>query len=148
MRRVSKNQDDLPGNKPLDMLDVVPSTHNVVESMRAPQTMEVDDSRISTLIHEVSSLITSDGLIIIHKKFHLPDDLVMVVPKKTNQAQDHPNGLFTIYEMTLHASLRFPLAPELLKIFRACGVPLAQFLCMTIMIIVGLWFFIGSAVSS
>ncbi|KAH0458426.1 hypothetical protein IEQ34_013741 [Dendrobium chrysotoxum] len=137
-RRVSKNQDDHPGNRPLDMLDVVPSTHEVVEPVRAPRTMEVDESRRSTLIDDVSSSITLDGLIIICKKFHLPDDLVMVVPKKTDQAQDPPNGFFTIYEMTLRAGLRFPLAPELLEIFRACGVPLAQFLCRTVKIIVGL----------
>ncbi|KAH0465699.1 hypothetical protein IEQ34_005802 [Dendrobium chrysotoxum] len=43
-----------------------------------------------------------------------------------------------MYEMTLHAGLRFPLAPELLEIFRTCGVPLAQFLCRTVTIIVGL----------
>ncbi|KAH0456627.1 hypothetical protein IEQ34_014534 [Dendrobium chrysotoxum] len=40
--------------------------------------------------------------------------------------------------MTLRTGLRFPLAPELLEIFRVCGVPLAQFLCRTITIIVGL----------
>ncbi|KAH0434583.1 hypothetical protein IEQ34_026802 [Dendrobium chrysotoxum] len=41
----------------------------------------------------------------------------------------------------LHAGLRFPLAPELLKIFRVCGVPLAQFLCRAVIIIVGLMAF-------
>ncbi|KAH0458379.1 hypothetical protein IEQ34_013694 [Dendrobium chrysotoxum] len=38
----------------------------------------------------------------------------------------------------LRASLRFPPAPELLDIFKACGVALLQFLCRGITIIVGL----------
>ncbi|KAH0459376.1 hypothetical protein IEQ34_012190 [Dendrobium chrysotoxum] len=106
-RQASKNQDDVPGSRPLDMLDVVPSTHKVVEPVRALRTMEVDESRRSTLIDDVSSSITSDGLIIIRKKFHLPDDLVMVVPKKTDRARDPPNGFFTMYEMTLCAGRKW-----------------------------------------
>ncbi|KAH0448978.1 hypothetical protein IEQ34_022778 [Dendrobium chrysotoxum] len=123
------------------MPNVVPSTHEVVELVRAPRTIEVDESRRSTLIDDISSSITSDGLIIIHKKFHLLDDLVMAVPKKTDRARDPPNGFITMYEMTLRAGLRFPLAPELLGIFKACGVPLAQFLCKTVTIIMGLTVF-------
>ncbi|KAH0455829.1 hypothetical protein IEQ34_015861 [Dendrobium chrysotoxum] len=75
---------DPPGSRPLNMLDVIASGHEVVEPVRAPWTMEVDDSRRLTLIDVVSSSITSDGLIIILKKYHLPNDLVMVAPKKTD----------------------------------------------------------------
>ncbi|KAH0465973.1 hypothetical protein IEQ34_006076 [Dendrobium chrysotoxum] len=77
-----------PGDKTPDMLDVAPSTREVIEPMRAPQTTEVDQSRRSTLIDDVSSTITSDGLIIFCKKFHLPNDLVMVVPKEFDRARD------------------------------------------------------------
>ncbi|KAH0456512.1 hypothetical protein IEQ34_014419 [Dendrobium chrysotoxum] len=127
-----------PGDRPPDMLDVDPSTREVIEPMRAPQTTEVDQSRRSTLIDDVSSTITSDGLIIFRKKFHLPNDLVMVAPKESDRARYPPSGFITMYEMTLRAGLRFSLASELLEIFKACGVPLAQFLCRTVTIIVGL----------
>ncbi|KAH0448415.1 hypothetical protein IEQ34_022215 [Dendrobium chrysotoxum] len=40
--------------------------------------------------------------------------------------------------MTLHARLRFSPAPELLEIFKACGVSLSQFLCRAITIMTGL----------
>ncbi|KAH0458475.1 hypothetical protein IEQ34_013790 [Dendrobium chrysotoxum] len=127
-----------PGDRPLDMLDVAPSTREVVEPVRAPRTIEVDQSRRSTLINDVSSSITSDGLIIIHKKFHLPNDLVMAVPKESDRAQYLPSGFITVYEIMLRSSLWFPLAPKLIEIFRACGVPLVQFLCRTVTNIVGL----------
>ncbi|KAH0449225.1 hypothetical protein IEQ34_023025 [Dendrobium chrysotoxum] len=106
--------------------------------MGAPRTIEVDQSRRSMLIDDISSTITSDGLIIFRKEFLLTNDLVMVVPKEPDRARYPPSGFITVYEMALRAGLRFPLAPELIKIFRACGVPLAQFLCRIIMIIVGL----------
>ncbi|KAH0464553.1 hypothetical protein IEQ34_007339 [Dendrobium chrysotoxum] len=77
---------DPPGSRPLNILDVVSFTHEVDEPVRAPRIMEVDDSRRSTLIDNVSSSITSDGLIIIRKKYHLPIDLVMIAPKRTDQA--------------------------------------------------------------
>ncbi|KAH0458145.1 hypothetical protein IEQ34_013460 [Dendrobium chrysotoxum] len=92
---------DLLGSNPLDMLDVIPSTHEVVELVRAPRTMEVDESRRSTLIDDISSSITLDGLIVIRKKFYIPNDLVMAIPKKTDQARDPPNGFITVYDMTL-----------------------------------------------
>ncbi|KAH0456105.1 hypothetical protein IEQ34_014012 [Dendrobium chrysotoxum] len=43
--------------------------------------------------------------------------------------------------MTLLVGLRFPPTPELLKIFKACGVTFPQFLCRVITIIVGLMVF-------
>ncbi|KAH0466410.1 hypothetical protein IEQ34_003648 [Dendrobium chrysotoxum] len=92
-----------PGRRPLNMLDAVPFTHEVVKAVQAPRTMEVDGSRRSTLIDDVSLSITSDGLIIIRKKYHLPNDLVMVAPKKTDRARDPPNGFITVYEMALRA---------------------------------------------
>ncbi|PKU68132.1 hypothetical protein MA16_Dca015634 [Dendrobium catenatum] len=124
------------------MPDIAPSTDKAVEMVRDPRTVEVDESRRSTSIDDVPSSITSDdALIAIRKKYHLPNDLVMAVPKKTDRARYPPKGFITLYEMTLRAGLRFSLAPELLEIFRACGVPLAQFLCRTVTIIVGLTVF-------
>ncbi|PKU63101.1 hypothetical protein MA16_Dca025837 [Dendrobium catenatum] len=124
------------------MPDIAPSIDKVAEMVRAPRTVEVDESRRLSLIDDVPSSITSDDtLVAIHKKYHMSNDLVMVVPKKIDRARDPPKGFITLYEMTLRASLRFPLAPELLEIFRACGVPLAQFLCKTVTIIVGLTVF-------
>ncbi|KAH0464378.1 hypothetical protein IEQ34_007164 [Dendrobium chrysotoxum] len=68
---------------------------------------------------------------------------VRVVQRKTgayidgltpSQASGDPSSDFGGEEI----ESEFPLAPELLEIFKACGVPLAQFLCRTVTIIVGL----------
>ncbi|KAH0458316.1 hypothetical protein IEQ34_013631 [Dendrobium chrysotoxum] len=42
----------------------------------------------------------------------------MVVPKESDRARYLPSGFITVYEMTLRAGLRFPLAPKLLEVFR------------------------------
>ncbi|KAH0463548.1 hypothetical protein IEQ34_008130 [Dendrobium chrysotoxum] len=82
-----------------------------------------------------------DGLIVIYKKIHLTNDLVMASPRKSDQVRVPPSGFITVYEMMLHTGLRSPQAPQLLEIFKACDVPLAQFLCRTVTIIVGLMIF-------
>ncbi|KAH0467337.1 hypothetical protein IEQ34_004575 [Dendrobium chrysotoxum] len=81
------------------------------------------------LIEDVASSITSYGLIVIHKKFDLPTDFVMTVPKKIDQARDPPSEFITLYEKMLHVGLRFPPDPKLLEIL------------WTVTIIVGLTIF-------
>ncbi|KAH0461513.1 hypothetical protein IEQ34_009088 [Dendrobium chrysotoxum] len=85
---------------------------------------------------DVASIITSDSLAVIRKKFHVTNDVLIIALKRTDMAHTPPQGFVAVYEMTLHAGLRFPLAPKLLNIFKACGVALPQFLCRAITIIV------------
>ncbi|KAH0459032.1 hypothetical protein IEQ34_011846 [Dendrobium chrysotoxum] len=87
---------------------------------------------------DVTSIITSDSLAAIHKKFHVSNDVLIIAPKRTDRTHTPPQGFVAVYEMTLRTGLRFPPAPELLDIFKACGVALPQFLCRAITIIVGL----------
>ncbi|KAH0457207.1 hypothetical protein IEQ34_015114 [Dendrobium chrysotoxum] len=86
----------------------------------------------------VASTITSDSLVVIRKKFHVPNDVLIIAPKRIDRAHAPSQGFIAVYEMTLRAGLRFPPAPELLDIFKACGIALPQFLCRAITIIVGL----------
>ncbi|KAH0453305.1 hypothetical protein IEQ34_017629 [Dendrobium chrysotoxum] len=82
--------------------------------------------------------ITSDSLIIFHKKFHFPNDLAVKTPEKSNRACFPPSGYLTIYEMSLRAGLRFPPAPELINISTICGVILSHFSCRAMSIVMGL----------
>ncbi|KAH0454123.1 hypothetical protein IEQ34_016047 [Dendrobium chrysotoxum] len=105
-----------------DASKIIPSAHN-------------GDRRRSD---DVASIITSDSLAAIRKKFHVPNDVLIIAPKRTDRAHAPPQEFVAVYEMTMHAGFRFSPAPELLDIFKACGVALPQFLCRAITIIVGL----------
>ncbi|KAH0458548.1 hypothetical protein IEQ34_013863 [Dendrobium chrysotoxum] len=71
---------------------------------------------------DVAPTISSDSLAVIRKKFHLPNEVLIITPKRSNKAQTPPPGFVAVYEMTLRAGLRFPPALELLDIFKACGI--------------------------
>ncbi|KAH0457247.1 hypothetical protein IEQ34_015154 [Dendrobium chrysotoxum] len=121
-RSSSKNPKNTAGGGLTDASKIIPSSHD-------------GDRRRSD---DVASIITSDSLATIRKKFHVPNDVLIMAPKRTDRAHTPPQGFVAVYEMTLRAGLRFPPAPELLDIFKACGVALPQFLCRAITIIVGL----------
>ncbi|KAH0453617.1 hypothetical protein IEQ34_017941 [Dendrobium chrysotoxum] len=57
---------------------------------------------------DVVSTVTDDSLIVFHKKFHFPNDLVVMAPKRSDRACLAPPGYLTIYEICLQAGLRFP----------------------------------------
>ncbi|KAH0452111.1 hypothetical protein IEQ34_019410 [Dendrobium chrysotoxum] len=121
-RSSSKNPKNTAGGGLTDASKIIPSSQD-------------GDRRRSD---DVASIITSDSLAAICKKIHVPNDVLIIAPKRTDRAHTPPQGFVAVYEMTLRAGLRFPPAPELLDIFKACGVALSQFLCRAITIIVGL----------
>ncbi|KAH0458736.1 hypothetical protein IEQ34_011550 [Dendrobium chrysotoxum] len=112
-RSSSKNPKNTAGGGLTDASKIIPPAHD-------------GDRRRSD---DVASILTSDSLAAIHKKFHVPNDVLIIAPKRTDRAHSPPQGFVAVYEMTLRAGLRFPPAPELLDIFKACGVALPQFLC-------------------
>ncbi|KAH0455471.1 hypothetical protein IEQ34_015503 [Dendrobium chrysotoxum] len=59
-----------------------------------------------------------DSLIALHKKFHIPNDMVTMVPKTYLS----PSGHLTIYEANLQAGLHFPPPAELIEISKRYGV--------------------------
>ncbi|KAH0457144.1 hypothetical protein IEQ34_015051 [Dendrobium chrysotoxum] len=121
-RSSSKNPKNTAGGGLTDASKIIPSSH------------DGDRSRSD----DVASIITSNSLAAIRKKFHVPNDVLIIAPKRTDRAHTPPQGFVAVYEMALRVGLRFPPAPELLDIFKACGVALPQFLCRAITIIVGL----------
>ncbi|PKU73080.1 hypothetical protein MA16_Dca027333 [Dendrobium catenatum] len=76
---------------------------------------------------DLASTVTSDSLIILHKKFHFPNDVVALAPKRSDRAGASPPGYLTICETHLRSGLRFPLPAELIKILMHCGVSISQF---------------------
>ncbi|KAH0460345.1 hypothetical protein IEQ34_011008 [Dendrobium chrysotoxum] len=74
-------------------------------------------------VHDVASTITGDLLMILHKNFHIPDDVVMTVPKS---------------ETSLRAGLHFAPPAELVEILKRCGVCLSQFSYRAMSVTVGL----------
>ncbi|PKU77441.1 hypothetical protein MA16_Dca027577 [Dendrobium catenatum] len=76
---------------------------------------------------DLASTVTSDSSIILHKKFHFPNDVVAVAPKRSDRAGAPPPGYLTICETHLRSGLRFPLPVELIEILMHCGVSISQF---------------------
>ncbi|KAI0522350.1 hypothetical protein KFK09_004729 [Dendrobium nobile] len=76
---------------------------------------------------DLASTVTSDSLIIFRKKFHFPNDVVAVAPKRSDRASVPPPGYLTICETHLRSGLRFPLPAELIEILMHCGVSISQF---------------------
>ncbi|KAH0470661.1 hypothetical protein IEQ34_000384 [Dendrobium chrysotoxum] len=89
-------------------------------------------------VNETASTVTSDFLILFCKNFHFPNDVVTIVPKRSDRASLPPSGYLTISETNLRAGLRFPPPAELIKILRRCGVNLSQFSFRAMSVTVGL----------
>ncbi|KAH0470840.1 hypothetical protein IEQ34_000563 [Dendrobium chrysotoxum] len=89
-------------------------------------------------VNETASTVTSDFLILFRKNFHFPNDVVTIVPKRSDRASLPPLGYLTISETNLRAGLRFPPPAELIKILRRCGVNLSQFSFRAMSVTVGL----------
>ncbi|KAL0905902.1 hypothetical protein M5K25_024350 [Dendrobium thyrsiflorum] len=128
-RRIS---DNLSGGAP----EAPPSSTGIKKQDKMPK--DGDRKRSHGAIDDVVSTITSDGLAVISKKLHIPNEVLIIAPKKSDRVHAPPSGFIAVYEMTLRSGLRFPPLPELLRIFEACGVFLPQFLCRAITIMVGL----------
>ncbi|KAH0452109.1 hypothetical protein IEQ34_019408 [Dendrobium chrysotoxum] len=67
--------------------------------------------------------------------------MLIIAPKRSDRVHAPLPGFIAVYEMTLCSGLQFSPAPELLKIFKACGVSIPQFLCRAITSMVGLTVF-------
>ncbi|KAH0448314.1 hypothetical protein IEQ34_022114 [Dendrobium chrysotoxum] len=65
-------------------------------------------------------MITGDALIVLHKNFHIPNDVVMVVPKKSDRAGLPFPGYLTICETNLAISVTVGL----IALFRDWGAVL------------------------
>ncbi|KAH0451095.1 hypothetical protein IEQ34_021787 [Dendrobium chrysotoxum] len=89
-------------------------------------------------VNEIASTITSDFLILFRKNFHFPNNMVTIVPKRSDQASLLPPGYLTISETNLRAGLCFPPPAELIEILRRSGVNLSQFLFRAMLVIMGL----------
>ncbi|KAH0462183.1 hypothetical protein IEQ34_009758 [Dendrobium chrysotoxum] len=89
-------------------------------------------------VNETASTITSDFLILFRKNFHFPNDVVTIVPKRSDRAILPPPGYLTVSETHLRAGLRFPPPAELIEILRRCGVNLSQFSFRAMSVTVGL----------
>ncbi|KAH0457993.1 hypothetical protein IEQ34_013308 [Dendrobium chrysotoxum] len=78
-------------------------------------------------VDDVASIITGDLLMLLHKNFHIPNDVVTTVPKRSDRANLPPPGYLTVSETSLRAGLCFPPPAELVEILKRCGVCLSQF---------------------
>ncbi|KAH0448828.1 hypothetical protein IEQ34_022628 [Dendrobium chrysotoxum] len=75
---------------------------------------------------------------LLHKNFHIPNDVVTTVPKRSDRASLPPSGYLTVSEASLRAGLRFPPSAELVEILRRCGVCLSQLSYRAMSVTVGL----------
>ncbi|KAH0458713.1 hypothetical protein IEQ34_011527 [Dendrobium chrysotoxum] len=75
---------------------------------------------------------------LLHKNFHIPNDVVMTVSKRSDRTSLPPPGYLTVSETSLRAGLCFPPPAELVEILRRCGVCLSQFSYRAISVIMGL----------
>ncbi|KAH0458251.1 hypothetical protein IEQ34_013566 [Dendrobium chrysotoxum] len=89
-------------------------------------------------VDDVASTITGDLLMLLHKNFHILNDVVTMVPKRSDRASLPPSGYLTVSETSLRARLCFSPPAELVKILRSCGVCLLQFSYRAMSVTVGL----------
>ncbi|KAH0448890.1 hypothetical protein IEQ34_022690 [Dendrobium chrysotoxum] len=89
-------------------------------------------------VDDVASTITGDLLMLLHKNFHIPNDVVTTVPKRSDRASLPPPWYLTVSETILRAGLRFPPSAELVEILRRCRVCLSQFSYRAMSVTVGL----------
>ncbi|KAH0464791.1 hypothetical protein IEQ34_004894 [Dendrobium chrysotoxum] len=75
---------------------------------------------------------------LLNKNFHIPNDVVTTVPKRSDRASLPPPGYLTVSETSLRAGLHFPPPAELVEILRRCGVCLSRFSYRAMSVIVGL----------
>ncbi|KAH0467493.1 hypothetical protein IEQ34_004731 [Dendrobium chrysotoxum] len=89
-----------------------------------PSLIFIDNNRRrsygAVFIDDVQSSITSDSLEMIRKKFYIPNDVLIIAPKRFDRVYAPPLGFIVVYEITFHAGLRFSPAPKLLEIFKEC----------------------------
>ncbi|KAH0470348.1 hypothetical protein IEQ34_000071 [Dendrobium chrysotoxum] len=71
-------------------------------------------------VNEIASTITSDFLILLCKNFHFPNDVVTIIPKRSDQASLPPPGYLTISETHLVLSVTVGL----IALFRDRGATL------------------------
>ncbi|KAH0455036.1 hypothetical protein IEQ34_016960 [Dendrobium chrysotoxum] len=91
-----------------------PATQN--DGERRPNKRAKEDDVVSTVI--------SDSLIVLHKKFHFPNNLVAMVPKRSDRASLPPPGYLAIYKTSLQAGLVTPVTVGLIAFFRDRGAVL------------------------
>ncbi|KAK8963163.1 hypothetical protein KSP40_PGU008810 [Platanthera guangdongensis] len=84
------------------------------------------------------SSLTEDGVDIWRKKYELPTDLEVRIPRPEERVQNPPRGWLTICEVSLRSGFRFPPCEEVVEILRFCGVPISQFVPAGIAQIMGL----------
>ncbi|KAH0459371.1 hypothetical protein IEQ34_012185 [Dendrobium chrysotoxum] len=89
-------------------------------------------------VDDAASTTTGDAMMILHKKFFIPNDVVTTVPKRSDQASIPPPGYITVYETSLRAGLRFPPPAKLIEILKKCEVSLSQFLHRAMSVTMGL----------
>ncbi|KAH0466850.1 hypothetical protein IEQ34_004088 [Dendrobium chrysotoxum] len=118
--------------------DPVPSSDPAVGRMSVAL---LDGERRSTKgvkVDDVASTLTGDLLMLLHKNFHIPNDVVTTVLKRSDRASLPPPGYLTVSEASLRAGLRFPPSAELIEILRRCGVCLSQHSYRAMSVTVGL----------
>ncbi|KAH0468525.1 hypothetical protein IEQ34_003558 [Dendrobium chrysotoxum] len=118
--------------------DRLPSKNIVIrEDPIAPYDCECGPNK-EARVNETASTITSDFLILFRKNFYFPNDVVTIIPKRSDRASLPPPGYLTVSETHLRVGLRFPSPAELIEILWQCGVNLSQFSFRAMSVTVGL----------
>ncbi|KAH0449550.1 hypothetical protein IEQ34_020242 [Dendrobium chrysotoxum] len=128
-------------NKFLERLFIFPSCNYKYPSLGGDPIVPYDcewGPNKEARVNEIASTITSDFLILFRKNFHFPNDVVTIVPKRSDRASLPPPGYLTVSETHLRAGLRFPPPAELIEILQWCGVNLSQFSFRAMSVTVGL----------
>ncbi|KAH0456100.1 hypothetical protein IEQ34_014007 [Dendrobium chrysotoxum] len=107
--------------------DHIPSSDPAVRRKSAALPDEERRSTKGAKVDDVASTITGDLLMLLHKNFYIPNDVVTMVPKRSDRASLPPLGYLTVSKTSLRVGLRFPPLAELIEILRRCRVCLSQF---------------------
>ncbi|KAK8921097.1 hypothetical protein KSP39_PZI020320 [Platanthera zijinensis] len=84
------------------------------------------------------SSLTDNQVTIWRRRFGLPTDFDVKIPRVEERVQNPPHGWLTISEATLRSGFRFPPCEEVIEILKFCGVPISQFTPLGVVRIMGL----------
>ncbi|KAH0453226.1 hypothetical protein IEQ34_017550 [Dendrobium chrysotoxum] len=93
--------------------DHLPSSDPAVRRNSAALPDGEQRSNKGAKVDDVASTIMGYLLMILHKNFHIPNDVVMTVPKRSDRAGLPPPEYLTVSETSLRARLHFPPPAEL-----------------------------------
>ncbi|GMH19501.1 hypothetical protein Nepgr_021342 [Nepenthes gracilis] len=93
-------------------------------------------------IADIASILRENDVKVLYVEYNISKEIVFRVPEKDDRAFLPPMGFVTVYEAHLRSGLCLLISDELMSIFQALQVPIAQFHANAIRYLCSLYIFL------